>query len=121
MTEPAPSVQPISVGISQVGDQVSVASIAGEIDMLTEAVVRDAVRCQLAAKPRLLVLDLTEVGFMASSGLDLILQIQARALEQGTRLSVVANQGSVRRLLSVSGVDTAVDLHHDLGSALRSC
>ncbi|NGY60369.1 STAS domain-containing protein [Lentzea sp. NEAU-D13] len=101
-------------------DQVPVTAVRGEIDMGTEQLIQDAVGAELAERPALLVLDLTEVGYMGSVGLNLLVCNHVRARDQGTRLAVVASGGFVRRALVLSGVDNLLELHHDLESALRS-
>jgi anti-sigma B factor antagonist len=120
MTEPATRTPPISVHTTRADGHVPVTSIRGEIDMGTEQLIQNALSAELATKPHLLVLDLTDVEFMGSTGLNLLVRNYLRARDQGTRLAVVAGQGFVRRVLAVSGVDDLLDLHRDLGSALRA-
>jgi anti-sigma B factor antagonist len=120
MTEPAPRTPPISVHTTRADGHVPVTSIRGEIDMGTELLVQNAVSAELATRPHLLVLDLTEVVFMGSAGLNLLVTSHLQARDQGTQLAVVAGQGLVRRVLAVSGVDDVLDLHQDLGSALQA-
>jgi len=60
---------PISVQTIHI-DLVPVTAVAGELDMTTDGVVWDEIRAQLETEPDVLVLDLTEVGFMGSAGSD---------------------------------------------------
>jgi anti-sigma B factor antagonist len=119
MAEPAPRTSPVSVRTARVHDQVPVTTVHGEIDMYTEPLIQNAVSAQLAAKPEVLVLDLTEVVFMGSAGLNLLIVNHVQALVQGTRLVVVAGDGFVRRVLALGGVDKVLELHQDLESALQ--
>jgi anti-sigma B factor antagonist len=119
MAEPAPRTSPVSVRTARVRDQVPITTVHGEIDMYTERLIQNAVSAQLATKPDVLVLDLTDVAFMGSAGLNLLIVNHVQALDQGTRLAVVAGDGFVRRVLAVCGVDDVLDLHQDLESALQ--
>lgn len=120
MTEPARGTSPVSVRTTRMRGQVPVTAVHGEIDMGAEQLIQDAVSAELAAKPGLLVVDLTGVAYMGSVGLNLLVLTHVRARDQGTRLAVVAGDGFVRRVLVLGGVDHVLDVHHDLGSALRS-
>ncbi|MGW4211320.1 STAS domain-containing protein [Lentzea sp. NPDC004789] len=119
MTELKPRA-PISVQTIQI-DLVPVTSVAGEIDMSNDDLVRREVHTQLGARPGVLVLDLSEVEFIGSAGINLLVQSQREAVRHGTRLAVVApGGGCVNRVLSIAGVSEVLDLHHDLPSAVAA-
>ena len=87
------------------GDSVRVVA-SGEIDMAAEDAVVDAVAAGLAAFGGAeLVLDLTMVSFIDSSGLRAVLRARDCAASRDTRLVVVAVAGGpVARLFEVAGV-----------------
>lgn len=110
---------PVSVSTDHIG-LVPVTSIAGEIDISTDELIRDEVHTQLAMKPDVLVLDLTSVVFMGSAGLNLLVQSQHEATRLGTRLAVVACEGMVRQVIDMAGIDQVIDLYSDVSSLLRT-
>ena len=57
-----------------------------------------------------LVLDLSELTFMDSTGIRLILQASQRALMQGAELVVVRPPDTVMRVLELVGLDEQLDL-----------
>jgi anti-sigma B factor antagonist len=76
----------------------------GELDLATVPILErafDEVFADDAAK--MIVVDLTELGFMDSTGLHLLLRMTA-ACEDADRLRVVNGSSAVVRLLDVSGV-----------------
>jgi anti-sigma B factor antagonist len=94
--------------------------VRGEIDMSTDHVIQREVTTQLATKPRLLVLDLTKVGFMGSTGVHLVLRNHNDACALGSALAVVADGGYARRVLTLSGVNGILPLYWDVPTALRA-
>jgi anti-anti-sigma factor len=117
MTKLNPSL-PISVQTIHI-DLVPVTAVAGDLDIATDDVVWDEVRAQLETKPGVLVLDLSEVAFMGSAGINVLVQSQMEATRHGTRLVVVAPRESfVDRVLTIAGMKQVLDLHTDVRSAL---
>ncbi|HEX8869263.1 MAG TPA: STAS domain-containing protein [Lentzea sp.] len=111
---------PISVQTIHIGP-VPVTSVAGEIDMMTDDVVMGELQDQLADAPDVLVIDLSKVEFMGSSGINVLIHGRAQASERGTRLVVVAPDDSfVDRVLTLAGVKQMFDLRADLESAVRA-
>ncbi|MET8763136.1 STAS domain-containing protein [Lentzea sp. NPDC004782] len=111
---------PISVQTIHI-DLVPVTAVAGELDMATDDVVWDEVRAQLETRPGVLVLDLSEVQFMGSAGINVLLQSHMEATQHGTRLVVVAPQESfVNRVLTIVGIEQVLDLHTDVRSAVTA-
>ena len=111
---------PIVVQTIYVDVRVPVTYVRGEIDMNTDQIVQQEVTAQLATKPRLLVLDLTQVAFMGSAGVRLVLRNHNDAHALGSALAVVADGGYARRILTLSGVNAVLPLYWDVTTALRA-
>ncbi|SDD93487.1 STAS domain-containing protein [Actinokineospora iranica] len=98
-------------------DHVPVLRLRGDIDMATCSTVAAA----LWARPRgLLVVDLTEVGFVGSCGLVLLAQTQQRAAAVGGRVLVAGCQPAVLRALEVTDLLSVVSPHPTVADALAS-
>jgi anti-anti-sigma factor len=100
------------------GDIV-VLELGGEVDMLAEPLLREALAKCLHDHPRVLVLDLRAVSFFGSSGLALLLETQQLAGEH-TRLRIVAHGPTALRPLHVTGLDRQFDLYASREDALRN-
>ncbi|OLT14631.1 hypothetical protein BJF78_18120 [Pseudonocardia sp. CNS-139] len=95
-----------------------VLTVRGEIDTLTAPAFTAAVT-ELADTPEpTLVVDLTGVRFLASSGLAVLINAAHRVETRGSRLRLVAVTRAVLRPLEITGTEQLFDLHADLASAL---
>jgi anti-sigma B factor antagonist len=76
----------------------------GELDVATVANLEHAVRELRASGISSIVLDLRELGFMDSTGVRLLLQLDAEARADGFSLAIADSEGPVRRVLTLTGV-----------------
>ncbi|RCW46043.1 anti-anti-sigma factor [Halopolyspora algeriensis] len=84
---------------------VSVVHMHGEIDLSSVPRLTELIRQRLtAAVLNALVLDLTEVSFVSSHGIELLLHTQHRAEQRGIELSVIAESTCVCRMLELTGL-----------------
>lgn len=84
---------------------VAVLDLAGELDLACSTRLRELVDAVTSEKPRLVVADVSEVGFMDSTVLREFLRAHREAEEAGAKLVVAGAQPSVRRLLELTGTD----------------
>ena len=95
----------------------AVVAIEGEIDTLTAGALARALDDLVADASAVLVVDLTDVTFLASSGLAVLIRAAHEAGER--RLRVVSAARAVRRPLEITGSDQLFDLYADRGTALE--
>ena len=106
---------------SRVVDGWTVLSVEGEMDLFSAPAVRDAALAAMDSGVDHLVLDLTAVPFMDSSGLGVIVACLKRLREMGGDLAVVSPPSSPpTKLLSLTGLDHAIATHATLDQALAS-
>ena len=95
------------------GDRAIVA-VRGDFDLqVAERVVAELARVEERA-PALLVIDLSGLSFMDSSGMGVIAAAQARAVEAGRRIVFVRPPYTVRRAFELSGFDDVITVVDDL-------
>ena len=92
----SPAWQPFSVTVSSDGDRATV-YLRGELDMLGVDRARRAIEEAEASPASLLVLDLSELDFIDSTGLEVMLRAARRAHDEGRRLIVARPSRYVRR------------------------
>lgn len=102
--------QRLEVRVDRIGEWDAVVAI-GEVDIGTTDVITAAIE----EAGRRLVVDLTGATFMDSSGLATLMAAHNARAEEGS-LAVVCREGSVRRLLQVSGVDRVIAVIDDLAA-----
>jgi anti-sigma B factor antagonist len=95
----------------------AVLAVRGEIDTLTAPAFTAAIEELLTASGEVLVMDLTEVRFLASSGLAVLISAAHRAEDRGIRLRLVSTSRAVRRPLEITGTAALFDLYSDTVSA----
>jgi anti-anti-sigma factor len=99
---------------SRVEDDRTVVSVRGDFDLqVAERVVTELEKVE-ESQPALLVIDLSRLSFMDSSGMGVIAAAQARAVEAGRRLVLVRPPYSVRRAFELSGFEDVVTIVDDL-------
>ena len=81
-----------------------VVAVAGEIDLYTAGRLREALDALDVASIERLVIDLSEVGFIDSTGLG-VLVAAARRLPIGAPFAVVCHAEKVREVLLMTGLD----------------
>jgi anti-sigma B factor antagonist len=108
-THPAPQLR---IQIARSSDRECVA-VLGELDIFTAPSLQDAVLGMEDAKPTLLVIDLTGVSFIDSTGLSVLLTASERAREQGRRLVVVRPPLPALRVFTLTKVDAGMECVDD--------
>lgn len=95
-----------------------VLDVRGEIDSLTAPEFSAAVNDLVAVPADTLVVDLSGVRFLASSGLAVLIAGAQRTDERAVRLRLVVTTRAVRRPLEITGTDQLFELHPDIESAI---
>ena len=89
--------------VDGLGDGVVVLDLAGELDLAVGPRFRELIQGMAVDAPKLVVVDLEEVGFMDSTMLRELLRAHREIAETGGRMVVAGAQPSVQRLLDLTG------------------
>lgn len=101
----------------QAGDTLLI-YVRGEIDHHTAVAIRQGIDATLFEKhPQKLILDLSAVGFMDSSGLGLIMGRLSVMRELGGELTVANPSREVQSILSLAGMERMVHIQYPEGQA----
>ena len=84
--------------------------VRGELDLFTGPRVEEELRRTEVEQPETLILDLREVTFFDSTGLQLVLDADVRAREEGRTFIVLAGDGEPRRVLELAEVTGRLNL-----------
>jgi anti-anti-sigma factor len=79
--------------------------LTGELDVATAARIEDELQRAEDSDAASIVLDLSGLTFMDSTGVRLVLGAHARSRADSDRLSIVRGPVSVQRVFELSGVD----------------
>jgi anti-anti-sigma factor len=105
-----------TVDVEQHGNAV-VLRVAGELDLVTTPILSEACTRELQSGPPVLVINLTEVTFLASVGMSAIVAAHDAAGAH-TKLRVVVGGRDTLRPIRVTGLDNLLSVYPDLPSAL---
>jgi anti-sigma B factor antagonist len=97
------SALPIEVVVDRPAPGMVVATVSGEVDMLTAPSLRAVVAAELD-DCTVLVIDLAGVGFLGSAGLAVLVEASHEAQRRQVELRLVAGGRSVRRPLEITGL-----------------
>lgn len=95
---------------------------SGEIDSSTAGELRSQLTAALRQagghESRLLIIDLNDVTYFGSAGLNAVLDVHKQGLRLGTTVRLVADNSLVVRPIEVTNLDSLLDLYPTLPDAL---
>lgn len=94
--------------------------VAGEIDVFTAPLFKQAVVNVVAAGHRHLFIDLRGVTFMDSSGFGALLGATKRVRPDGGSLSLIGCNRTIQRMLHLTRLDTILGLYETSEEALTA-
>jgi anti-anti-sigma factor len=87
-----------------------VVRVEGELDLHTSPQLRDHVLGLIGGSSTRVALDLSEVAFMDSSSLGMLVTCLKRVRERDGRLMLVGLSGSPMKVLSLTGLDRVFEM-----------
>ncbi|MFF7178331.1 anti-sigma factor antagonist [Streptomyces sp. NPDC008121] len=117
MPQPEPN---LDVEVEILDDTTAVLSVGGELDIETATLLHHHLANQFLHGRRHLVMDLSRLAFMDSSGLNVLIRAARDAREAGGDLHLVAPTPAVRRILEITGLTMTTPLHTDVAEALTA-
>ena len=102
-------------------DGVAVARLAGEIDSSNVQDIGDRLRSLVSNHSYALVVDLSEIAYVDSAGINLLFALGEELGGHQQQLTIVVRDGSpIARMISLTGLDRAVSTHATLDAALAA-
>jgi anti-sigma B factor antagonist len=115
MTEPAHHLT-----TTELDRGILLVSVSGALDAATHRPVVSELDAVFEARPPGVVLDLSEVEFMGSVGIAMLVNCHHRAGRLRIPFAVVANTRAVLRPLRISQVEAALPLHASVDEAVAA-
>src|SRR5579883_1812402 len=117
--KPVLDVVPFTVQTVDLGQSRHVMNLRGDLDIAAADQAWEQVN-ELLTPRALVILDVSRLGVMDSSGLRVLLLARREAEARGATLTLLRPRPWLRERLRVGGVLDLFDLHFELSSALRS-
>jgi anti-sigma B factor antagonist len=112
---------PFKVNLELLGDGIHAINVAGELDHATAPELRRRLEEAIAIGSGSLLIDLTDCGFVDSTGLGLIVDAHRRLVgANGRRFALCCPTDEVRRLFDLTALDEAVAVHPNRDDAIAA-
>ena len=103
---------PFSATVAREAEATTVV-FSGELDLAGVDRARAAI-AEAEENPGMIVLDLSQLTFLDSTGLEVVLRAARRASEAGRRLVVRKPSQYVKRLFELTAIDRSLDIVDDV-------
>ena len=101
-------------------DGIEFVAVEGEIDIATSPRLISVLNDAVARSEYPIVVDLTKVGFMDSTGLALLLNAHRRVVRRGNGFSVICPPGPLQRVFEVTDMVETLQVRPDRDSAIQA-
>ncbi|MBD0281557.1 MAG: STAS domain-containing protein [Thermoleophilaceae bacterium] len=88
-------------------------ALRGELDLSSVGKVQEELRRVEASSPRVVVLDLSKLTFLDSTGLRCLVTADERARDEGRRVVIVRGPEAVQRVFSITRLDDRLEMVDD--------
>lgn len=94
--------------VAQTSERSTVLKLRGELDVATAPVLEGGLACAFAPKPSSMVLDMTDLTFLDSTGIRVLVTAARQAEGDGCSIVLMAPNAQVLRVLRLTGVDRLI-------------
>ena len=94
--------------------------LEGEIDLHVSPEVAESLRTMTAKKPKRVIVDLTKVTYLDSSGLAVLIEAMQNVQEYGGKFAIAGMQESVKHILDIARLDQVFQIFLTVDEALAA-
>jgi anti-sigma B factor antagonist len=109
----------ISVSRTNAGD-VPIVAVSGEVDVYSAPALKDNITELLESGVTTLIVDLSGVAFLDSTGLGALVEARAATSDAGGSLPIVCSQERILKLFTITGLDGVFTIHSSIGDAVAA-
>jgi anti-sigma B factor antagonist len=96
----------VEISVSEAsGGNVPILAVNGEVDVYSAPALKDKITDLIDAGKTTLVVDLSGVAFLDSTGLGALVEARAATTEAGGAMPLVCNQERILKLFTITGLD----------------
>jgi anti-sigma B factor antagonist len=105
---------------SEIPGETAVFRLTGSLDVATSPRLKEELLNASARNQNDMIIDLTRVDFLDSTGLGALMGAHRRAAEKGGRVSLIVSDGPISRLLHITGLARVFPVYPSIGDALAA-
>ncbi|HET6771098.1 MAG TPA: STAS domain-containing protein [Actinomycetota bacterium] len=109
-----------AMDVRKVNETASIVDIKGEVTAASEAALMDAYSRAGTEGARTVVLNFTDLEYMNSSGIGLLVTLLIRANRQNQSLVAFGLNDHYREIFNLTRLDEAITIHDDEAAALAA-
>lgn len=109
----------IDISQERVGS-AAIVRVSGDVDMTGSPRLRDEIRTAQDARPERIVIDLSEVQYMDSSGLATLVEAMKNAKSKGSLLVLCSMHDKVRGIFEIARLDQYFTIVNSTDDALNA-
>lgn len=98
----------------------NVLPLDGEIDLHVSPEVAESLRVMIQDKPKQVVVDLTKVTYLDSSGLAVLIEGMQNVQKYGGRFGLAGVQEDVKHVFDIARLDQVFQIYPDVDTALAA-
>lgn len=107
----------LSIDLKHDNDGTLLFKLRGSLDLATAPTVRAALSDATEKGSNNLIIDLTELEFLDSTGLGVLIGAHRRAAERGETFRLIVSDGPISRLLNITGLIAVFVVHRSIEDA----
>lgn len=119
MADPRKGGEGMTVRSEQREGAIFVAPV-GDVDLTASPVLRNELKRVQAGRPERLVIDLSQVPYMDSSGVATLVEAMQVSRKNGSKLVLCGMQSKVKSIFEIARLDTVFTIVPDAASAMTS-
>jgi anti-sigma B factor antagonist len=98
----------------------AIVALEGEIDLHESPNVRETLRPFIEKKVPRIYVDMSQVGYIDSSGLAVLIDAMQRVANYGGKFGLIAIQPAVRTVLEIARLDQVFRVYPDRAAAVKA-
>jgi anti-sigma B factor antagonist len=99
---------------------VPVVAVTGEVDVYSAPALKESLTELLQSGVKTVVVDLSGVAFLDSTGLGALVEARAATTEAGGTLPLVCSHERILKLFTITGLDGVFSIHPTVDEAVES-
>ena len=105
---------------TRVSDGIAVVSVAGELDIQSSPELAAHLNAPEASAAAHLIVDLTGVSFLDSSGLGTLVAVNRAVTARGARMTLAGPRSNIDRILRISRMSEIIPVFNTVNEAIAS-
>lgn len=110
----------LDASVRKVNEKISVIVVEGEVTQTAEKDLMDAYEEAVSKKTRTIILNFTNLEYMNSSGIGLLVTLLVRANRHRQKMLACGLSEHYRQIFELTRLDEAIEIHDDEPSALAA-